>query len=239
MKIAYFSSFPNPHFSAKFAFPWRIIVQLKIDKTFASLGLETHIGILDYRVEVRPTPPALTTALEDGAEVRMQELLGEAASSDPVIAKVRAGFKALGKDPSRYRPSSEALTRRVLAGKALYSVNNIVDCGNLVSLMTGVPTGCYDGACLQGNMLTLRPATAGESYAGIGRGEINLANLPVIADEDGAFGTPFSDSARTAVTEGTHDLKFILYGLNIDVAHVEAASEIADTLITRFCLANT
>jgi len=210
-------------------------MHLKIDEIFSRLGMETHIGLLDFKVEVRETPPGLVTALEDGAEVRMQELLGEAASSDPVIAGVRAAFKAIGKDPSRYRPSSEALTRRVLAGKPLYSVNNVVDCGNLVSLMTGVPVGCYDAAWLKGDAVTFRVGTPGETYDGIGRGEINLECLPVLADEEGAFGTPFSDSARTAITENTHNLKFVLYGLNIDVAHVEAASEIADTLISRFC----
>lgn len=214
-------------------------MQLKIDETFARLGMETHIGILDYKVEVHDTPPALLTALEDGAEIRMQELLGEAASSDPVIAGVRAAFKAIGKDPSRYRPSSEALTRRVLSGKGLYTVNNVVDCGNLVSLMTGVPVGCYDAAWLKGDTMALRVGQPGETYDGIGRGEINLACLPVLADEAGAFGTPFSDSARTAVSDNTIDLKFVLYGLNIDVAHVEAASEIADTLITQFCAIDT
>lgn len=212
-------------------------MELKIDETFARLGMATHIGILDYTVDVHASPPALVTALEDGAEIRMQELLGEAASTDPVIAGVREAFKTVGKDPSRYRPSSEALTRRVLAGKPLYMVNNVVDCGNLVSLMTGVPVGCYDAAWLKGNELALRVGQPGETYEGIGKGEINLACLPVLADEEGAFGTPFSDSARTAVTDKTVNLKFVLYGLNIDVAHVEAASEIADTLITSFCCA--
>ena len=210
-------------------------MQLAIDDVFSRLVMETHVGILDYKVVVNSTPPALTTALDDGAEIRMQELMGEAASSDPVISRIRAAFKMLGKDPSRYRPSSEALTRRILAGKPLYSVNNVVDCGTLVSLMTGVPVGCYDAAWLKGNRLTLRPGSPGETYEGIGRGKINLECLPVLADKDGAFGTPFSDSTHTAITENTHDLKFVLYGLNIDVAHVEAASEIADTLITSFC----
>jgi len=210
-------------------------MQLTIDGVFPRLAMETHIGILDYQVTVHSAPPALVSALEDGAEIRMQELLGEAASSDPVIGRIRAAIKTLGKDPSRYRPSSEALTRRILAGKPLYRVNNVVDCGNLVSLMTGIPVGCYDAAWLKGDTLTLRAGSPGEKYEGIGRGEISLECLPVLADESGSFGTPFADSARTAITDTTRDLKFVLYGLNIDIAHVEAASEIADTLITSFC----
>lgn len=207
---------------------------LKIDKIFPKLGLETHIGILDFEVEIYPSGPALVAAMEDGAEVRMQELLGEAASTDPVISGIRAAFKTLGKEPSRYRPSSEALTRRILSGKGLYEVNNVVDCGNLISLMTGIPVGCYDAAWIRGD-IELRVGMPGETYDGIGRGDVNLECLPVLADDSGAFGSPFSDSSRTAVSDSTHNLKFVLYGLNIDVAHVEAAAAMADTLITRFC----
>ncbi|MFC3050381.1 B3/B4 domain-containing protein [Kordiimonas pumila] len=207
---------------------------LKIDEKFSKLGLETHIGILDFEVEVGPSGPALLAAMEDGAETRMNELLGEAASTDPVIAGVRAAFKSLGKDPSRYRPSSEALTRRVLSGKALYHVNNVVDSGNLISLMTGLPIGCYDAAWIKGP-IEFRVGMPGETYDGIGRGDVNLENLPVLADTSGAFGSPFSDSGRTAVGDRTKNLKFVIYGLNVDVAHVEAAAEMADMIISRFC----
>lgn len=209
-------------------------MEFQIDPAFSKLGLPIHLGVLDYAVHVREAPEDLLTAIDDAATLRQQELMGEAASSDPVISAVRAAFKATGKDPSRYRPSSEALTRRVLAGKGLYKVNNVVDTGNLVSLMTGVPVGCYDAAWIKGN-LTLRPGTPGETYDGIGRGGINLEGLPVLTDDDGPFGSPFSDSSHTAVTERTHDLIFVIFGLNIDVAHVEAAAEMADALIMRYC----
>ncbi|MBL4836909.1 MAG: hypothetical protein JKY34_04965 [Kordiimonadaceae bacterium] len=207
---------------------------LIVDTAFSKLGLETHIGVLDFDVAVFPAGPALTTAMEDGAEVRMQELLGEAASTDPIIAKVRAAFKATGKDPSQYRPSSEALTRRILSGKALHQVNNVVDCGNLISLMTGIPVACYDADQIVGDF-TLRIGKEGELYSGIGKGDINLHGLPLLCDEKGPFGTPFSDSARTAVQEDTGEIIFVVYGLDIDVAHVEAAAEMADVLISRFC----
>lgn len=209
-------------------------MQFSIDPTFSKLGIPVHLGVLDYSVTVAETPEALLTTIGEAAGLRQQELMGHAASADPVIAATRAAFKTIGKDPSRYRPSSEALTRRVVAGKSLYQVNNVVDCGNLVSLMTGVPVGCYDAAWIKGD-LTLRIGTPGETYDGIGRGGINLEGLTVLADMDGPFGTPFSDSARTAVTDKTRDLVFVLYGLNIDVAHVEAAAEMADTLLTAYC----
>ncbi|MBO6506331.1 MAG: hypothetical protein JJ850_06950 [Kordiimonadaceae bacterium] len=213
-------------------------MQFQIDPKFSELGMAVHLGVLDYAVSVTDTPDELKTAMEEACELRQQELMGEAASSDPVIAAVRRAFKATGKDPSRYRPSSEALTRRVIAGKGLYFVNNVVDAGNLVSLMTGVPVGCYDAAWIKGD-LSLRIGTPGETYDGIGRGGINLEGLPVLADMDGPFGSPFSDSDRTGVSEQTRDLVFVLYGLNMDVAHVEAAAEISDALITRYCTSNT
>ncbi len=212
-------------------------MQFQIDPKFSELGMAVHLGVLDYEVQVAPSSDEMKQSMEEASQLRQQELMGEAASSDPVIAAVRAAFKAAGKDPSRYRPSSEALTRRVVAGKGLYYVNNVVDAGNLVSLMTGVPVGCYDAAWIKGD-LTLRVGTPGETYDGIGRGGINLEGLPVLADDDGPFGSPFSDSDRTSVSDQTHNLVFVLYGLNIDVAHVEAAAEIADALITQYCSGN-
>ncbi len=205
-----------------------------IDPKFKDLGFAVHVGMLNFDVAVHESEDGLKNSLEEGAKLRMDELLGEAASSDPVIACIRAAFKACGKDPSRYRPSSEALTRRALSGKGLYHVNNVVDSGNLVSLMTGIPVGCYDAAKVSGD-IRLGIGGAGQAYEGIGRGEVNLEGLPALSDAIGPFGSPFSDSARTAVDEGTKKLIFVLYGLNIEVAHVEAAAEIADTLITDFC----
>ncbi|TNE67192.1 MAG: hypothetical protein EP335_02350 [Alphaproteobacteria bacterium] len=205
-----------------------------IDPAFAGMGFPVHVGMLDYDVAVAPASEGLKLSVKEGCDMRMEELMGEAASTDPVIAAVRMAFKLTGKDPSRYRPSSEALTRRVVAGKGLYAVNNVVDSGNLVSLVTGLPVGCYDADKVEGDML-LRVGLEGENYDGVGRGAINLEGLPVLFDDKGPFGSPFSDSGRTAVTEATRRIYFVLYGLNVDVAHVEAAAEIADTLITAYC----
>lgn len=210
---------------------------INIDSTLAGLGIQMHIGALDYSVDLANLSGELEAALSGAEEQRRDELLGEAASSDPVIACVRKAFKAAGKDPSRYRPSSEALTRRVLSGKALPRVNAAVDVGNIVSLMTGVPVGVYDSAKLKGK-LTMRVGKAGETYQSVTRGDVNLEGLILLADEAGPFGTPYSDSGRTAVTEPTTDILFVLYGLNLDAAVIEAAAEFADTLINRFAAQN-
>ena len=213
-------------------------MNITIDPIFQTLSTTVHLGVVDYDVCTAPSPPALLNAMSEGAQIRREDLIGEAASSDPVIANIRTGFKACGKDPSRYRPSSEALTRRILSGKDLFNVNNIVDCGNLTSLMTGIPVGCYDADKVVGDIaLTIGEKNA--VYESIGRGEINLEGLAVLADDHGPFGSGFSDSKRTAVTDKTTKLLFVAYGIGADVAHIEAAAEMADTLISTFCAIET
>lgn len=127
----------------------------------------------------------------------------------PQIAAMRSAYKALGKDPSRYRGSAEALLRRVISGKGLYRVNNVVDINNLISLKSLLPAGSYD----LGNVtprIELRIGAAGESYKGIGKEEINIEKLPVFADSKGPFGSPTSDSERAMIRlESSHMLMVI------------------------------
>ena len=210
-------------------------MSISIDPQLASLGCEIHLGALTYPVKGGASDDLILGAMQDACAQRREELMGEAAATDPTIAAVRAAFKLAGKDPSRYRPSSEALTRRAIAGDALPVVNAVVDIGNIVSLMTGVPVGVYDQSKLQG-ALTLRVGDEGETYTSLGRGDINLDGIILLADNTGPCGTPFSDSRRTGVTEDTKDVLFLLYGLNLDVEIVEAAAEFADTLMTQFAV---
>ena len=213
-------------------------MQLKIDPELADLGMAMNIGMLDYNVTVSASDEGLFTTMREAMSLRIEELMGESASSDPAIANIRSAFKKTGKDPSRYRPSSEAITRRVLSGKGISSINNVVDCGNLVSLMTGIPVGCYDTDKIKGDIV-LHIGKKNESYEGLGRGDVNLEGLPVLCDDLGPFGTPFSDSVRTPVGPECTKLTLIIFGINIDIEHVEAAAEIADTLVTSFCINNT
>lgn len=116
----------------------------------------------------------------------------------PQIAAMRSAYKSLGKDPSRYRGSAEALLRRVLSGKGLYQVNTVVDINNLVSLESQLPAGSYD----LGNVvppIELRIGLPGETYKGIGKDQINIENLPVFADSTGPFGSPTTDSERAMI----------------------------------------
>ena len=123
----------------------------------------------------------------------------------PQIASTRAAYKALGKDPARYRGSAEALLRRVIAGKGLPQINAVVDVINLVSVESRLPVGLYDLENVSGE-IALRAGRAGETYKGIGKYDLNLEGLPVFCDALGPHGSPTSDSERTMVTAATKEV---------------------------------
>ena len=114
------------------------------------------------------------------------------------IAATRSVYRACGKDPSRYRPASEALIRRMLQGKKLYQIDTLVDLVNLASIAYGYSIGGFDADKFVGDTLTLGIGREGEPYEGIGRGMINIHGLPVYRDAEGGVGTPTSDNARVA-----------------------------------------
>jgi DNA/RNA-binding domain of Phe-tRNA-synthetase-like protein len=131
------------------------------------------------------------------------------AASHPEILATREAYKKLGKDPSRYRASSEALVRRIVSGKGLYFINNLVDINNLVSLESFLPSGSYDLAKVE-NEFVFRIGQAGETYKGIGKDLINIGDLPVFADSQGPFGSPTTDSERAMIGESTRRFAMVL-----------------------------
>ncbi|MCD6094544.1 hypothetical protein J7J39_01415 [bacterium] len=127
----------------------------------------------------------------------------------PQIKALRDAYRALGKDPTRYRGSQEALVRRILQGKGLYQINTIVDINNLISLETLHPVGSYDVDNLKPPVV-FRIGKPGESYKGIGKEIVNIADLPVFVDEKGPFGSPTSDSERTMITLDTEKVMIVI-----------------------------
>lgn len=131
------------------------------------------------------------------------------------VKDARTVYRRLGKDPTRYRISSEALLRRILKEKSLYQVNNIVDINNLISITSFYPVCTYDLEKIQGPMhFTI--GRRGESYHGIGRGPMNIKNLPVFSDRIGEFGSTTSDSERTMVTQDTKYILMCIVSFNGD-----------------------
>lgn len=124
----------------------------------------------------------------------------------PGIRATRDAYKALGKEPNRYRPSAEALCRRIVKGLGLYRSTALVDLVNLLSLRSGHSIGAFDADSISGEVLTLGAGRDGEPYAAIGRGELNIAGLPVWRDSIGGIGTPTSDNERTKISSDTRRL---------------------------------
>ncbi len=161
-------------------------------------------------VHVQPAPAGLRDELVGVAGKLSQHLTVELLAQDPAARAVRAMFRDWGLDPSKYRPSSEALLRRIAQGKGISFVSNVVDIVNLGSIETGWPYGCYDRGRVS-PPVEFRLGLPGETYHGIGRRVWHLAGRPVIADAEGPFGSPISDSTRTMVTEETRALAVVIF----------------------------
>jgi DNA/RNA-binding domain of Phe-tRNA-synthetase-like protein len=132
--------------------------------------------------------------------------------SNSAIAATRLAYRKLGKEPNRYRPSAEALCRRIVKGMPLYQINTVVDAINLLSIRTGLSIGGFDAAKIRGDTLTLGVGEEGEPFQAIGRGELNIAGLPVYRDAYGPIGTPTSDEERTKLDTGSSQLLAIVNG---------------------------
>lgn len=148
----------------------------------------------------------------------------------PVIAATREAYKRCGKDPGRYRPSAEALRRRLMRGIPLYQIDTLVDLINLVSLRTGHSIGGFDADKIRGTRLELGIGKADEPFEGIGRGMLNIGGLPVYRDAVGGIGTPTSDHERTKMDIGTTHILAIVNGYNGREGLREAAEMIRSLL---------
>ena len=151
------------------------------------------------------------------------------------IAATRRVYKACGKDPSRYRPASEQLIRRMLQGKELYQIDTLVDLINLASIRFGYSIGGFDASKFVGDTLTLGIGRAGEPYEGIGRGMLNIEGLPVYRDALGGVGTPTSDNERTKITIDTRHLVVLINGYDGNEEQVRANAEFILDLVRRYC----
>lgn len=169
-----------------------------------------------------------------GARFR-QELTPETLKDLTSIAATRRIYKACGKDPSRYRPASEALIRRMLQGKELYQRDTLVDLVNLASIAFGYSIGGFDADKFVGDTLTLGIGREGEPYEGIGRGMINIHGLPVYRDAQGGVGTPTSDNERTKMMLATTHLLVLINGYDGDERRVCQNAEYIQELLRKYC----
>ena len=169
-------------------------------------------AVLSCTVKNSPSDPQLWEEIaQEEAAIKANVKIEEINKWAPIKA-TRDVYKKLGKDPNRYRPSAESLRRRIVRGLSLYQVDTLVDLINLLSIRTGYSIGGFDLDKIQGGQLTLGVGREGELYHGIGRGELNIAGLPVYRDAVGGIGTPTSDEERTKIDLQTTRLLMIING---------------------------
>ena len=173
------------------------------------------------------------------AAAAQRQLVGRSelptGEADEVTIAVRTMYKRVGLDPTKTRPSSEALLRRVRKGDELPRINSLVDVINWCSLETRVPFGLYDLARIDGDV-TLRLGRADEAYAGIRKDTVHVGGRLTLADAAGPFGNPTSDSARTMVTPATTSALVVIFvpaPLPADVG--DRARALTEARVRQFC----
>jgi len=205
-------------------------IPLSVTAEVASL---VRLGVVAAApVRVGPSRPSLLEE-RDLVVTRAVELQAPGPDSIARLRPARELYRAFGIDPTKTRPSSEALLRRVLKGQPLPRINSAVDLCNLLSLRFLLPIGLYDAGAIDGPV-QLRKGLPGESYEGIRKSEVHLGGRPALSDRRGAFGNPSSDSARTSVSESTTRLWMVVFApRGLPVVTLEEDVRIARETIER------
>jgi len=193
------------------------------------LAAVVHPGVLWWQGATVSGHAAALDALLAEAEARIR-------ARPPVdTASVRTMYKRVGLDPTKIRPSNEALLRRVLKGGAIPRINAMVDVVNWCSVEFQLPYGLYDASCIRGNV-TIRLGRDGEEYPGIRKDVVHVAGRIAVADDQGAFGNPTSDSFRTMVTTETTDVLVVVYApVEVAVSQLERVLQATADRIAHAC----
>ena len=205
------------------------MIQIELSSEIKTACPELTVLAIACRVKNSPSDGALWQEIvAEEAAVKAACRLEEVNKWAPIKA-TRTAYKRLGKDPNRYRPSAEALRRRILRELPLYRIDTLVDLINLVSIRTGYSIGGFDADKIEGALI-LGVGREGERYEGIGRGLLNIAGLPVYRDQVGGIGTPTSDEERTKISLETTSLLMIINGYSGSEGLKEAGDYALDLL---------
>lgn len=180
------------------------MINIEIDPRIRTVCPDLRIGLVRASVANSATSDDLWAEIEREAAIvsdTYREIL--TVNQRPAIAATRRLYKALGKDPGRYRVASEQLCRRIVKGLGLYRLTTLIDVVNLVSIRSGYAISGLDADKIVGDTLTMGVGEAGEEYHGIGRGVLNIEGMPVYRDAVGGVATPTSDEERTKFTLDT------------------------------------
>ena len=161
-------------------------------------------------VSIGPTQAALQKEISDLCTRLSSEHAGKPPSEIPGLHPARDLYRTFGIDPTKTRPSSESLLRRVIKRKPFPKILNAVDLCNYFALRFLLSLGLYDADKIRGQVV-FRPGKEGESFAGIRKNEVHVGGRQVLVDDEGPFGNPTSDSLRTSVTESTRSLWMVIF----------------------------
>ena len=206
------------------------MIQVEIDPRILEVCPQVRIGLVSATVVNEPTCDALWAEIEAAAEDVKQRFALLAINERPAIAGTRRLYRALGKDPSRYRVSSEALCRRIIRGLGIYRLTTLIDVVNLVSIKSGYAISGLDRDKITGNKLTMSVGTADDIYNGIGRGVLNIEGMPVYRDAAGPIATPTSDEERTKFTDETTHVQININAFVPEMPLEEAVEWMAELL---------
>jgi len=208
------------------------MISISIDDILKEKCSDLKLGCIKSDVIIEKEYPELLQLIQQNIESIRSNLIIEDISKMPAIAAARKGYKLTGKDPARYRLSAEALLRRIVKGNDLYKINNVVDLLNLVSLKTGFSIGGYDVSKISEQAI-FGIGKKNEPYEGIGRGKLNIHQMPVFRDQLGAFGAPTSDSERTMVSETTTSFLMVFFSFG-GFDHLNEALDYGEELLKGF-----
>ena len=178
-------------------------MKIEIEQEIKDACPDMKIGLIRADVVNSETSDELWTEIEEASRRIRESYELSWINKRPAIVANRNLYKRMGKDPNRYRVSSEALCRRVVKGMDLYRINTLVDLINLVSMCSGYSIGGFDADKIVGDMVTLGVGRHDEKFEGIGRGLLNVEGLPLYRDAVGGIGSPTSDEERTKITMST------------------------------------
>jgi len=208
------------------------MMEIIVQDLLKQLIPDFKVGIVQYQdIQVGDSPQMLKGRLQLFQESLFFDFEDKKVTEILEISEWRKIFKTIGTDPNRYRPSNEALYRRVQKQQFLHPVNSAVDLNNFLSLQYRIPLGIYDLDKLSGQV-TIRIGSNEDSYLAINEREVQLSKKLLSADNEGAFGSPYVDSKRSAVTPATTQALHIIY-LQPSMDHDES-DQLLQALSTMF-----
>jgi DNA/RNA-binding domain of Phe-tRNA-synthetase-like protein len=191
------------------------------------------VGVLHGRISNGENHPEVWDLIEKRISEIKSMMDAESIRQVEGIRLGKQAYRALGKDPNRYRLSAEALMRRIVKGQDLYRINTAVDVLNLVSLKTGITIGGFDYQLVK-FPIELGIGNQGEEFEAIGRGSLNVEDLPVYRDQEGVIGNPTSDCMRTRILTETSNVLMLITGFYGSVMVTPVLNEL-DKLLTEYC----